>query len=38
MLLPGAWWENDRIRREGSANLVDAALWGGAALCAVLRA
>jgi nucleoside-diphosphate-sugar epimerase len=29
MLLPGAWWENDRIRREGSANLVDAALAGG---------
>lgn len=29
MLLPGAWLENDRIRREGSANLVDAALAGG---------
>ena len=27
--LPGAWHENDRIRREGSANLVDAALANG---------
>jgi nucleoside-diphosphate-sugar epimerase len=26
MLLPGAWRENDRIRREGSATLVDAAI------------
>ena len=26
MFLPGAWDENDRIRRIGSANLVDAAL------------
>jgi 2-alkyl-3-oxoalkanoate reductase len=26
MFLPGAWAENDRIRREGAANLVDAAL------------
>ncbi len=29
VFLPGAWKENDRIRREGSANLVDAALAGG---------
>lgn len=29
MLLPGAWRENDRIRREGAANLVDAALAAG---------
>lgn len=29
MLLPGAWSENDRIRRVGSANLVDAALASG---------
>jgi len=29
--LPGAWKENDRIRRVVSANLVDAALAGGAA-------
>jgi nucleoside-diphosphate-sugar epimerase len=27
---PGAWAENDRIRTEGSANLVDAALAAGA--------
>lgn len=27
--LPGAWSENDRIRRIGSANLVDAAIAGG---------
>jgi nucleoside-diphosphate-sugar epimerase len=27
---PGAWGENDRIRREGSRNLVDAALAAGA--------
>jgi len=27
--LPGAWRENDRIRREVSASLVDAALAGG---------
>jgi 2-alkyl-3-oxoalkanoate reductase len=26
MMLPGAWRENDRIRREGSATLVDAAI------------
>jgi putative NADH-flavin reductase len=26
MLLPGAWRENDRLRRSASANLVDAAL------------
>ena len=26
MFLPGAWHENDRIRREGSTNLVDAAI------------
>ena len=30
MFLPGAWRENDRIRRIGSANLVDAALAAGA--------
>lgn len=30
MLLPGAWKENDRIRREASANLVVAALDAGA--------
>ncbi len=29
LLLPGAWKENDRIRRDGSANLVDAALGAG---------
>jgi nucleoside-diphosphate-sugar epimerase len=29
-LLPGAWRENDRVRRIGSANLVDAAIAGGA--------
>jgi nucleoside-diphosphate-sugar epimerase len=29
MLLPWAWRENDRIRREASAVLVDAALAGG---------
>lgn len=28
--LPGAWRENDRIRREVSRNLVDAAIAGGA--------
>jgi len=28
-LMPGAWRENDRIRKEGSANLVDAALATG---------
>lgn len=28
--LPGAWSENDRIRRIGSANLVEAAIAGGA--------
>jgi nucleoside-diphosphate-sugar epimerase len=30
MFMPGAWRENDRIRREASANLVAAALAGGA--------
>ena len=30
MFLPGAWRENDRIRRDGVANLVDAAIAGGA--------
>jgi len=30
MLLPGAWRENDRIRREGSANLAHAARSAGA--------
>jgi len=30
MFMPGAWRENDRIRRTGSANLVDAALTVGA--------
>lgn len=30
-LLPGAWRENDRVRREGSAILVDAALENGVA-------
>jgi len=29
MFMPGAWRENDRIRREGSANLVGAALAAG---------
>ena len=29
MLLPWAWRENDRIRREGSASLVDAAIATG---------
>jgi nucleoside-diphosphate-sugar epimerase len=29
MFLPGAWHENDRIRRDGSAALVDAALAVG---------
>ena len=28
-ILPWAWRENDRIRREGSANLVDAAISAG---------
>jgi nucleoside-diphosphate-sugar epimerase len=32
MLLPGAWTENDRIRREGAANLAQAAIAGGARL------
>jgi nucleoside-diphosphate-sugar epimerase len=31
VVLRKAWAENDRIRREGSANLVDAAIAGGAA-------
>ena len=30
MMMPGAWRENDRIRREASAILVDAALAAGA--------
>lgn len=30
-LLPGAWKENDRLRREASRNLVDACLTGGVA-------
>lgn len=30
MLLPGAWRENSRLRRAGSANLAEAALAGGA--------
>ena len=30
VFVPGAWRENDRIRRDGSANLVDAALAVGA--------
>jgi len=30
--LPGAWAENDRLRREASRNLVDGALAAGAAL------
>ena len=30
-MLPWAWRENDRVRREGAANLVDAALAGGVA-------
>ncbi|MBV9879224.1 MAG: NAD(P)-dependent oxidoreductase [Gemmatirosa sp.] len=30
MLLPGAWRENDHVRRDGSAALVDAALAAGA--------
>ena len=29
MMLPGAWRENDRIRREASAILVEAAMAGG---------
>lgn len=31
MLLPGAWRENDRVRRDGSAALVEAALAAGIA-------
>ena len=31
MAMPGAWAENDRIRSEGSRNLVDGALAAGAA-------
>lgn len=31
-ILAGAWEENDRLRREASANLVDAALAAGAAV------
>jgi nucleoside-diphosphate-sugar epimerase len=30
MLLPGAWSENDRLRREGARNIAEAALAGGA--------
>src|SRR5262245_55877203 len=30
LLLPGAWSENDRVRKTGSSNLVDAALAAGA--------
>jgi 2-alkyl-3-oxoalkanoate reductase len=30
MLLPWSWRENDRVRREGSTLLVDAAIAGGA--------
>ncbi|HEX6536972.1 MAG TPA: NAD(P)-dependent oxidoreductase [Gemmatimonadaceae bacterium] len=30
MMLPGAWRENDRIRRDASSILVDAAIAGGA--------
>lgn len=30
MLLPGAWRENDRIRKHASSNLVDAAIAAGA--------
>ena len=30
MFLPGSWRENDRVRRLGSANLVDAAIAAGA--------
>ncbi len=29
VMMPGAWSENDRIRRVGSANLVDAAIEAG---------
>ena len=29
MMLPGAWRENDRVRRDGSAILADAAAAGG---------
>lgn len=29
MIFPGAWEENDRVRRAGSANLVDAAFANG---------
>jgi nucleoside-diphosphate-sugar epimerase len=29
MLMPGGWRDNDHIRREGAANLVDAALAAG---------
>jgi len=31
MLFPGAWRENDRVRREGAANLASAAAAAGAA-------
>jgi nucleoside-diphosphate-sugar epimerase len=30
LFLPGAWRENDRVRRDGSANLVDAGIAAGA--------
>ena len=29
MMLPGAWHENDRVRRDGSANLAAAAVATG---------
>jgi nucleoside-diphosphate-sugar epimerase len=29
MMMPSAWRENDRVRREGSVNIVNAALEGG---------
>ena len=37
MLLPGAWRENDRVRREGSAALVDAALAAGVSRSPAIR-
>jgi nucleoside-diphosphate-sugar epimerase len=32
MLMPGAWAENDRVRRDGSANLAEVALAAGVRL------
>jgi len=32
MMFPGAWRENDRLRREASSHLVDAALAAGASI------